>query len=284
MKHIPRLGILCICLLLTFTALPIQAQDHPEQTAIDEVNRLGRMIYDYDQAAWHGTDAVLPLLQENQGSMGTTVKSYVVEQTEEGMWRVMFGRLTPDSTGYEIAFEAKLDTAYGVSSTIAYEQGEIESGFPADAGKALALAKQNFQAPQQVTYNTVALPVTEDSLYVYLLPAPPAKNVFFIGSDRRYTYDTRRGTLAGSKQLHQSMLTMDLRRQPEMITISTAVLTAIPTETDVFFAISRPAETPSAVNHYVMTGEEVFSLNQNGVTGHMTREEWNAKYGDPEQH
>ena len=59
-------------------------------------------------------------------------------------------------------------------------------------------------------------------------------------------------------------MVMDLREDPAATTFSSAVLTEIPTETDVFYALSRPSPGDNQAAHYVITELWAFIVGQRG--------------------
>lgn len=246
------------------------AQVTPDASAISEVNRLGALLHAYDQAAWHGTDAVMPMLQDDT-ELDVRVRGYVVKQTNEG-WAVGFGRLTEDGSAFAVAFEAVLDETYTALEAVAYTQAERRTGFYHRAMVARDSAMARFEPPEPVTYNTAVIPGSNEVLYVYLLPAQPEVRVYNLGADHRYTFDLNTNTITESKRLHNAILTLDLRADPPPVSFASAVLTDIPTETDVFYARSRPPAADGKVNHYVMTEAWVFMLDSTGIIAHMTRE------------
>ena len=113
-----RLFLLTLALLFVVDA---EAQERPAQADLDEVTRLGRMLYGYDQAAWHGTDAVLPVMERDGVPMDGTgsVRGYIAEPTATG-WRLAFGKLSADSAAFHVAYEAILDSAHVVTSVENY--------------------------------------------------------------------------------------------------------------------------------------------------------------------
>lgn len=190
---------------------------------------------------------------------------------------MLFGRLSEDSTTYLVAFEAILDSTYQVISVKTGEKAEDRKNFPVIAGHALALAKNEFKAPEKVTYNTVVLPEKNGNAYVYVIPAQPATNVFYLGADFRYKYDSQKRIIVETKKLHNSINTFDLRKKPSATTVSTAVITSIPTETDVFYAMSRPEGATLNANHFVIKDSLVYWLNSTGIVEVINREEWEKK-------
>ena len=255
-------------------ASAVAAQEHSDLSKIDETNRLGRMLYAYDQAAWHGTDAVMSLLQADGERVQERVQGYVAEPEGSG-WRVSFGRLSADSSAFAVAYEARLDSVYAMVGAQSHPEPIDRTGFPLDAARALAAVAPRFSPPEMVRYNTAVLPAPGGRVYVYHLPAQPAVGMYYVGGDVRYTYDPVTHDVIDEKPLHQTLFTFDLRDHPDAITMSSAVLTDGPTETDVFYALSRPSRPEEeGASHYVTTDEEVFLLNHSGIILSMSKEAW----------
>lgn len=263
-----RLLLLLIVLGITATA---EAQERPAQEDLDEVTRLGRMLYGYDQAAWRGTDAVLPIMQRDGIPLDGTgpVRGYIAEPVEAG-WRLAFGKLNADSTAFLVAYEAGLDSTYTVTGVQEYDEPEARTGFMRDAMIGLEVARSRFPF-EQISYNFPVLPAPDGKLYVYIVPAQPDVNVYYLGGDARYTFDPANGQIE-EKRLHSSIMTMDLRDEPTAGTYSSAVLTPIPTETDVFYALSRPSRGPGEVAHIVLTEPWTYLIGQDGAIVAMATE------------
>jgi len=252
-------------LLLLLCGLSVAAaQERPDQAALDEVSRLGRQLYGVDQAAWHGTDAVMPLM-ERDGAIrqdGTgPVRGYVAKPAGSG-WLVAFGRLNADSSAFHVAYEASLDSTHAVTDVRAYSEPKVDTGFYRDASLGVAAAIARF-AFQNVTYNFPVLPGPDGTLYVYVIPAQPAIDVYYLGGDARFSFDPKTSAVVETP-LHASMMTMDLREPGAGSSFSSAVLTEIPTETDVFYALSRPRPVDLQAPHYVMTQDWVFLIGHSG--------------------
>jgi hypothetical protein len=268
MKRIHKLwaGGIIILMLALMVDQELWAQDKPDQAAMDESNRLGVMLFTYDQAAWVGTDAVMQYLEEDE-EIDERVEGYIVEQTEEG-WSIGFGRLAIDESAFMVAYESFLDIEYNVLEAVVYDQPEARTGFYRDAMVARNTAIAQFIPTEQVTYNTVVIPAKEGMLYVYLLPAQPEHRVYFLGADFRYIYDIGLNEITDVFQLHKALLTMDLRADPPPLTFSSLVTANVPTETDVFYAISRPP-TETGASHYVLTSEWVYILDGSGISAYI---------------
>ncbi|MCB0720199.1 MAG: hypothetical protein KDD65_17250 [Bacteroidetes bacterium] len=264
-----RLFVCCVALPL-FLAACSGSKPRIDRKELDRVNALGLALYAYDQAAWHGTDAVYPYLQSPSGNVDPRVAGYIVERDADE-WIVMFGRVASDNASYEVASEARLDSSYDVISADSFEVAERRTGFALDAGIALAQVKSRFVAPEKVAYNSIVLPISDRTLYVYMLPAQPDDLVYYVGADFKWEFDRRKGEIVGEYRLHNALLTFDLSEQPDAVTASSAVLSDIPTETDVFYAASRP-NADSKATHYVTTSDWVFLLDANGVVARITTE------------
>lgn len=269
---------LCLFLVTILTSVEAAAQTHPDSAGIDEANRLGRMLYAYDQAAWHGSDAVMALLRADPTQTQERVRGYVVEPEADG-WRVSFGRLSADSAAFLSAFEAHLDSGYVSQRAEVHPDPVRRTGFPREAMRALTAATARFVPSVRVAYNSAVLPAPDGRIYVYLLPAQPAMNVYHVGADVRYTFDSASGSIVEETPLHRALNTFDFRKQPSASTFSTAVLTDIPTETDVFFAVSQHRRTVLSGAHYVMADNWVFVLDRTGIAAAITMEAWNAAGG-----
>jgi len=271
--------ITLFALFLVFTCPAANAQENTAQDfpGLEEVTLRGRMLHAYDQAAWHGTDAVRPLMQDVQ-NLGELISGYVVKH-ENNHFHVGFGRLSEDKSEFITVFEAYLDNQYSVMEVFKHEEPVYSTCFYHDAMMARQAVLEGFDPPEQVAYNTAVIPGPGDSIYVFMMPAQPAINVYYLGADFRYTFDTTSATITDTTRLHNSMQTIDLRSQAPL-TMSTAILTDIPTETDVFFAISRPPSPRGQPNHLVIVEDGVFLIDQRGNISYMDRSEINQ--GQPE--
>lgn len=235
----------------------------PPRDGLDEAVRLGRLLYAYDRAAWHGTDAVRALLPADPARLAERMTGYVAEP-HEGGWRVVFGRLSPDSSALDVAYEALLDSAYAVRGARALDPAERRTGAACEAFWALGRAKGAFVPPERVQYNSAVVPVGDGAFLVYFLPAQPAARVYLVGADVRFAAWPRERRLGPPVRLHAGLVPMDLRRQTGP-TLSTAVLTAHPVETDVFYALSRPDAPGRLPRHVVVAEDWAFLIDGTGA-------------------
>jgi 8-oxo-dGTP pyrophosphatase MutT (NUDIX family) len=65
---------------------------------LDAITTRGRLLAEYDQAAWHATDAVVALHPDQ-----SAVRGYLARRRADGLWEVVFGRLDPARNAFVIA-------------------------------------------------------------------------------------------------------------------------------------------------------------------------------------
>ena len=233
-------------------------------------NILGWSLYAHDQAAWHGSDAVIPLLERDAETANDRVTVYIAEETPDG-WRVGFGRLAADSSAFLVAYEAVLDQAFRVDSAMTYDDPVARKGFMRDAALARDAAVAQFEAPYQIQYNTAVVPTLDSLIHVYILPSQPDPLVYYVGGDVRVVYDPKTGEASEPLLLHEGIRTYDLRDDPQVRTfmeVDTLPL-GVPSATDVFYAMSRPGpeDDPYAVRpvHRIVTLDYQFLLGPRGT-------------------
>lgn len=278
MRHIGTTFALLLVALLA--AAGARAQTEPDSAAIAEVNRLGHLLHAYDQAAWHGTDAVMALARNEGGRYVATVRGYAVEPDGEG-WRVSFGRLTPDSSAALVSYEARLDASFAPTGAESFATPVLRSGFVRDALRAqaaIAFAPPMQTPPEPFRYNSATLPGEGGLVTIYFLPAQPEIDVYYVGADVRYTVDPERGTVVDQQTLHDGLSTYDLRGDSNM-TFGRREAAGAPVETDVFYAISRGDASAGPARHVVLTPDWAFGLDGTGVAGWMPRETFRQRFG-----
>ena len=126
----------------------------------------GRMLAEYDVAAWHATDALRDALKaDDKPPHG----NYVAKKTDGG-WVVVFGKVNDGGDKYLVFYEAT-QGATPVDFTVKkYDPPREDSKFYLFASRALSIAMKDFERPNR-PYNTYVLPTEAGQLYVYLLPA-----------------------------------------------------------------------------------------------------------------
>ena len=82
------------------TSAAAQETGRPTQEELAAITERGRMLYEYDQAAWHASDAV------QIANPKTVDGQRYIAKKENGRWRVVFGKLNEDGTRFGITYEA----------------------------------------------------------------------------------------------------------------------------------------------------------------------------------
>jgi hypothetical protein len=267
---------------VALTATRAAAQPDPNPDALEEIDRLGDLLFRYDQAAWHGTDAAMPMLERDADSLHVRTAGYIVERLPMG-WRIAFGRVSADSSSFLVAYEASLDSAYTIVDTAAHYPMRREQGFLLSAMLARDAAVARFTPLLETRHNTAVLPGPDGTLYVYVLPSQPEWNVYIVGGDARYTFDIATGAITEERTLHAGYQVFDLRDVPNALTSGPAHPSGLPVETDVFYSLSRPGTDPdneAIPNHYVFSDDWVFFVSKDGgLGGTLTRAGFVRVYG-----
>jgi hypothetical protein len=268
--------------VVALAATQAAAQPDPDPVALAEANRLGHLLFAYDQAAWHGTDAATTMLEQDADSLNVRVAGYVVERLPEG-WRIAFGTVSADSSSFLVAYEAVLDSTYAVVDTAAHYPSRPEQGFLLTAMRARDAAVARFVPLLQTRHNTAVLPGPDGTLYVYVMPSQPEWDVYIVGADTRYTYDVATGAITDVRTLHEGYQVFDLRENPNALTSGPAHSSGLPVETDVFYSLSRSGTDPDNAaipNHYLFSDDWVFFVSKDGgLGGTLTRTGFVRVYG-----
>jgi hypothetical protein len=228
---------------------PTWSTEHVDESLrpeLDAITARGRILAEYDQAAWHGTDAVMALPPDR-----SRIGGYLARRRADGLWEVVFGRLDGEAKEYLIAYRAVQrsagDTAY-VATTLSPR--EHDSDWYARAGRALDGAREAF-GPVNRPYNAVVIPASEGGdWFVYLMPAPTQPGVFPLGGDARYRVSRDGRTMLQHRRMHNAVLEYTRMRRPGATAAAsyhTAVLDDRPEDTDVFHVLSREPKLPEYI-------------------------------------
>lgn len=245
-------------------ALPVvgQAQEStrpafPRPDSLAAISARGRLLAEYDFAAWHASDAVLSF----RPSPGE-VHGYVASRTDTG-WVVVFGRLREDSTAFRVAYEARQSNLRPDSFTVErYQPGRLDSSHFARAARALGTARTDFGAVNR-PYNGAVLPAEAGEWWVYLVPAQTVAGVFPLGGDVRYRVSADGRRITARRQLHRTIV--EFRGPSDSVStkagFSAAILDNVPEDTDVFHVLVRQPRVPQ----YIVTDAFVYRIDPDGV-------------------
>lgn len=209
-----------------------------------DVTARGRALYEYDQAARHGTDAVLAMKPPKDWH-----PYYIAHKSDNG-WSLIFGVLNSQRDRFEIVYEAIQGTSPQNFTAKKLEAPREDSGFYLAAAKAIDRVIQDFKGEGR-PYNVAVLPATSDQLYVYVYPAQIKSDVYPIGGDVRYLVTADGGSIIEKRQLHKSIIEVPPSSIPKGTTaaggVHTHVLSDVPEDTDILHVLLRQPAQPELI-------------------------------------
>lgn len=197
----------------------------PSDAELAAITARGRLLMEYDIAAWHATDAVSTLKPD------AAAAPFYIAKKNGNAWEVVFGRLNPEHDKFFIVYRATQGTKPD-QFTARKESPPVEDvGFYAAAARAIEVAVRDF-GRQERNYNTYLLPSGNGQFYVYLLPAPNADADHPLGRDVRYTVTLDGGTIVDKRVMHPA--TVDPGSNAHTHATGNS-----PEDTDVFYVLTR---------------------------------------------
>lgn len=203
----------------------------------------GRMLADYDIAAWHATDAVEALKPDH-----TAAPMYLAHKVGE-KWEVAFGRLSTDQNAFLVVYRASEGANENEFKATKSDPPGEDHGFYLAAAKALATAGKDF-GKQGRPYNSYVLPSENGQLYVYFLPAQTNQDVYPLGGDVRYTVTLDGSTMVEKRQMHKTIIEKKTALKPGQELAAgyhTHVLNNDIEDSDVFHVLTRQPSIPEAI-------------------------------------
>lgn len=218
------------------------------------VTERGRALYAYDQAAWHGTDAIFALHPDTNG-----LTHYICTKTPNG-WLVTFPKWNGAHDQLLVAYEAMESGQPGHYEARKYDPPIAASNSLAPMERALELALADFPRPNR-PYNTAILPAPDGNLYVYLYPGQTKDTVWPLGGDVRYTISPDGASIVEKRQLHKSILDMEYKPDAHVVSgFHTHLLSDVPEDTDVLYVLNRRPSMPE----FIGTSKHFFSVEKDG--------------------
>jgi hypothetical protein len=230
-----------ISILPLFVCIAALAQK-PHPLSPDELTAIaarGKLLYEYDQAAWHATDA-MHKVDLSQG----TVDRYVAQKTESG-WTVMWGRFTQSQDKFLIVYEAIQGAKPDLFTVKKHDPPLEDAGTYFHAARAIATAGQDFHGEKR-PYNVVALPADKGNFYVYFLPAQTVEGVYPVGGDIRYLISPDGLNIVSKRRMHQDIIDFPIR-ETTISSVHTHILSDTPEDSDVFNVLTRRPLIPEYV-------------------------------------
>jgi hypothetical protein len=236
--------LLVLLLLLGAPVFLVAGDKKPKRVVFADVTERGRMLYQYDQAAWHGTDAVLAMHPPKDWH-----PRYIARRTDAG-WTLVFGVLDEKRDHFNIVYEAVQGTTLQNFTAVKLENAREDTGFYFAAAKSINSALKDFRGEQR-PYNVAVLPAAHDQFYVYVFPAQVRDDVYPLGGDVRYLTSADGDTIIERRQLHKAIIEISPSSIPKGTTAAggyhTHVLTDVPEDTDVFHVLSRKPPQPEFI-------------------------------------
>jgi hypothetical protein len=253
---------LLVVLLCLFASAKKRAEkeDLPSSVELAAITARGKILAEYDVAAWHATD-VIQDLKPTEGS----VRRYIAKKTDAG-WVVVFGRLSEAHDKFLIAYQANQGSRPEYFNDKKYDPPVEDTAFYLFAAKAFETALRDL-GPVNRPYNSYAIPSETGQLYVYLLPAQTTTGVYPLGADVRYTFTADGNSILEKHPMHKTVLEFDSREKSTdskklEAGLHTHVLSNRPEDSDVFYVLSQRPSIPE----YVGTmDKKIWVINTDGT-------------------
>lgn len=252
-------AILTLALLLLANPAIGQRTTPPSKAELAQITERGRLLAQYDIAAWYASDAVVAT-KPTQG----LVARYIAKK-DGGTWTVMFGRLNTAADKFLIAYEATQGASPKEFKVTKHDPPKEDTGFFLSAAKAIETSLADFKGAAR-PYNLAVLPASSNQIYVYAVPAQTRDGAFPLGGDTRYLVSAEGSKILEKRQLHISIIEFSPRASEDtQAGFHTAVLDEIPEDTDVFHVLTRRPSVPE----YVGTKQFVFRIEIDGTINYL---------------
>lgn len=248
----------CLALVIAVALISPAAEKRkkPSPAELAEITARGRMLAEYDNAAWHASDAMMALKPE-KGS----IERYVGRKTDEG-WVVVWGRFNEAKDKFLVVYEALRQSPSSKFTVKKPDPIREDTDFFLRAARAIAAVLQDFRGEQR-PYNVSILPAGEQ-WHVYVLPAQTKPDVYLLGGDTRYLISGDGTSIIEKRQLHKSILEYDGDSgtgQKTVAGVHNHILSEVPEDTDVFYVLTRKPSLPE----FVGTPKQVFVVEPDGT-------------------
>ncbi|HSK73860.1 MAG TPA: hypothetical protein VK892_19335 [Pyrinomonadaceae bacterium] len=262
-----------LLLLFSFSNASAQREKPPTQAELNEITARGKMLYEYDVAAWHSTDAVMAL-SPPEGS----IERYIARKTDKG-WIVAYGKFNEKKDKFLIVYEAMQGAKSEEFKVQKLEKPREDAGFFLKAAKAHESAMNDFikTNPPRRPYNFAVLPTDADEFFVYALPGQTKTGVFPLGGDIRYKISKEGAKILEKRQMHRSIIEFSVPPNAGKLETGyhTAILDDVPEDSDVFHVLTRTPKVPELI----ITNKFVYQIAPDGTIKYLTTREAFMKTG-----
>lgn len=254
--------LLYLCLCGALLAQDKKGNGAPTDAQLKATTERGRMLAEYDVAAWHATDAVEALNPDHAAA------AVYLAHRISGKWEVVFGRMSPKDDGFLIVYRATEGEDPEKFTAKKVDPPLEDRGFYFEAAKALETASKDFGQPPR-PYNRYILPTEDGRLYVYFLPGQTNDGVYPLGGDVRYTVTLDGSTILDKRQMHKSII--EKKESPpagQQIAggYHTHALNNDVEDSDVFHVLNRQPSVPEIVG---TPDKHVYEIETDGTINRM---------------
>lgn len=269
-----RFGFSLLLLFLVSVSISAQREKPAEPSELAGITERGRLLAEYDVAAWNSTDAVVAL-KPVPGS----VRGYVARKAAD-KWIVVYGRLNDKRDKYLVVYEAIQGPSPKEFKVTFFETPKEETGFALNAAKAFETARAAFTPSADRPHNAAILPTKDGRFFVYIVPAQTISGKFPLGGDTRFTVSDDGSKIEATRQLHKSIIEFSV---PSGVTpetgYHTAILDDVPEDTDVFHILAREPKVPELM----VTQKFVYRIEIDGTIRYVMPTEAFKKIGQKPQ-
>jgi hypothetical protein len=214
----------------------------PATQELMAITERGIALNEYDQAAWHATDAV-------QTANPKTVEGQrYIAKKENGRWTVVFGKLSADKSLFQIYYEVAQQIKPQEFKVKEETPERADNGFYLVAARAIEVALGDFRGEKR-PYNEAVLPAPQDQLFVYVYPAQTKARVYPLGGDVRYLISSDGTKILEKRQMHKTILETPSPDKGKKLAAGfhSHVLSDLPEDTDVFHVLTQDPRMPEIV-------------------------------------
>jgi hypothetical protein len=214
----------------------------PAAQELMAITERGIALNEYDQAAWHATDAV-------QTANPKTVEGQrYIAKKENGRWTVVFGKLSADKSLFQIYYEVAQQIKPQEFKVKEERPERGDNGFYLVAARAIEVALGDFRGEKR-PYNEAVLPAPQDQLFVYVYPAQTKARVYPLGGDVRYLISSDGTKILEKRQMHKTILETPPPDKGKKLAAGfhSHVLSDLPEDTDVFHVLTQDPRMPEIV-------------------------------------
>jgi hypothetical protein len=219
-----------------------QSSVAPTAAQLTEITQRGIALNEYDQAAWHASDAV------QTANPRTTEGQRYIAKKENEKWIVVFGKLNTDKSLFQIYFEAVQQGKPQEFAMSAETAERADNGFYLFAARAIEVALRDFRGEAR-PYNVAVLPAPQDQLFVYVYPAQTKPRIYPLGGDVRYLFSADGIRILEKRQMHKTILeTSRMLGKKTVGGVHTHILSDVPEDTDVLHVLTQDPHQPEFVS------------------------------------